>query len=392
MMNQHAGNEHRQRGVTAVLVAVTLVLLFSMAALTIDLGRAYVAKGELQASADSAAMAGAWDLLLNEERIYGDAEALAAVYAARAQAKDYGEVNWAMGEQPGIELNAGNAAAGDIVFGQLIDQTTGELSFTDPTKFNAVLVRSWLDDAHQNSLQMLFAPVFGKNTTNIGTSALAAFLDGVTGFQVTDTSGNAQLLPLALNVDRWNQYLAGTYSHGDSYTYDSDSGNVSNGGDGVPELNLYPGSGGTQLPPGNFGTVDIGSSNNSTSDIARQIVEGVNESDLAYLGGSLELNDDGFVLLNGDTGLSAGIKDDLESIKGDPRIIPLFTTVTGPGNNAMFKVVGFAGIRIVHVKLTGPMNQKAVRIQPAVVVDPTVITTEDSDASYHVYAPVRLIR
>jgi Flp pilus assembly protein TadG len=50
---------HKQRGQTLVLVALCLVVLISMAALAIDLTTLYVARGEMQRSADAAALAGA---------------------------------------------------------------------------------------------------------------------------------------------------------------------------------------------------------------------------------------------------------------------------------------------------------------------------------------------
>ena len=112
-----------------------------------------------------------------------------------------------------------------------------------------------------------------------------------------------------------------------------------------------------------------------------------------YGGISHYLGDDGTLLLNGDTGLSAAIKDDLTAIIGLPRAIPLFDQVSGPGNNAMFRIVGFAGIQIVEVTLTGPMNSKRVVIQPAFVVDPTAITGPGSPAfGDFVYEPVKLVR
>ena len=169
------------------------------------------------------------------------------------------------------------------------------------------------------------------------------------------------------------------------------SGTVTAGSDGILELNLFPGAGPTQLPPGNFGTVDIGSSNNSTADLSRQIVSGVSAADLEYHGGSLTLGDFG-IYLNGDTGLSAAIQDELASILGIPRAIPLFDVVSGPGNNAMFHIVGFAGIQITSVRLTGPMTQKEVVIQPAHVVDDAVITESGSGPSYFIYRPVQLVR
>ena len=97
----------------------------------------------------------------------------------------------------------------------------------------------------------------------------------------------------------------------------------------MKEINLYPSGNG---PPGNRGTVDIGSNNNSTADLSRQILNGVTKSDLAYHGGKLEFNEDGELFLNGDTGISAGIKDELAAVIGQPKIIPIFSNVSGPGN------------------------------------------------------------
>ncbi len=48
-----------QRGQTIALVAVSMVSLLAVAALAIDLTTLYVAKGEIQRAADSAALAGA---------------------------------------------------------------------------------------------------------------------------------------------------------------------------------------------------------------------------------------------------------------------------------------------------------------------------------------------
>ncbi len=193
---------------------------------------------------------------------------------------------------------------------------------------------------------------------------------------------NAGLLPFALKIAYWTALLAaGANGSNDNYTYNPATGAVSSGPDGVPELNLYPGSGGGQLPPGNFGTVDVGSPNNSTADISRQIRYGVNAEDMSYFGGELTLGPDGTLTLNGDTGLSAAVKDDLESVKGLPRAIPLFTSVSGNGNNSNFVVVGFAGVRIMYVKLTGSMSGKQVIIQPALVIDGTAIAGADYTAT-----------
>lgn len=68
---------------------------------------------------------------------------------------------------------------------------------------------------------------------------------------------------------------------------------------------------------------------------------------------SSKLDDNGELFLNGDTGISAGVKNELASIKGEPKLIPLFNQVNGPGNNATYSIVKFVGVRLMQVKLTG---------------------------------------
>jgi hypothetical protein len=137
--------------------------------------------------------------------------------------------------------------------------------------------------------------------------------------------------------------------------------------------------------------VDIGSSNNSTADIARQIVYGISSADLGHHGGKLEFDENGELELNGDTGISAGVKDELASIKGKPRLIPIFSTVVGPGNNAQYTIVHWAGIRIMDVKLTGAMSQKRVIVQPCPMVVQGALPSSGETSSY-VYSPVVLVK
>ncbi|MGN6543792.1 MAG: Tad domain-containing protein, partial [Aureliella sp.] len=159
--------------------------------------------------------------------------------------------------------------------------------------------------------------------------------------------------------------------------------------DGIPEGNLYPQGTGS---PGNRGTVDIGDSNNSTADIARQIKQGISSDDLVKLGKPLEICSDGTMTLNGDTGISAGVKDELASLIGKTRIVPIFSQVSGNGNNATYTVVKWVGIRVLDVKLTGSLSSKKVMIQAAPMVCPYVTVGGSTDMSSGVFSPVVLTR
>lgn len=387
-----SNNNQKRRGVSFALVMVSLVMMLGMASMTVDIGMMYRARNEAQSSADAAAMAAAWRLM-DQNRLRGPSYVTSVTAAARQAAVDFAARNPIINAPPMLDANSGNSLSGDIVIGRLDDPNDANenMDFTDPSRFNAVHVFLHRDEVRNGPIDLFFASVFGHETADISASATAAFYDGVIGWSVNDTTGNAGLLPFALHVDAWNGLLAGTLTTGDSYTYNATTGAVTGSGDGILELNLYPGAGVGQLPPGNFGTVDIGSSSNSTADLSRQILHGISESDLAYHGGTLELGTDGTLHLNGDTGLSAGIKDELAAIIGKPRAIPIFTTVSGNGNNAMYTVVGFVGVRIMDVKLTGSMNSKKLIIQPAYVLDDSVIVGENTGQSSFVFKPVQII-
>jgi hypothetical protein len=373
--------------VTFAFVAVTIVVMLGMASLTVDVGMMYRARAEAQAAADSAALAGAWKLL-DRGDLAGAPDSTDEIANARTSSVLLASRNDVVNDSVSVDGNT------DVTIGYLADHTVpgAPMVFGTPNTYNTVQVIVHRDEVRNGPIDLFFAGVFGQTTADIQAEAWATFKDGVVGYRPNERTGNSELIPLALHVDAWNNLLAGTFTTGDSWSYNEGTGAVSAGADGIRELNLYPGGGVNQLPPGNFGTVDFGGADNSTADLARQIVYGVSADDLAELGGELVLGADGTLPLNGDTGLSASIQNELISIIGLPRAIPLFNSVAGPGNNSVFTIVGFAGIRILDVRLTGAMSQKRVIIQPAFVVDDSAVTGSGSQNSSFVYTPVQLVR
>jgi hypothetical protein len=335
----------------------------------------------VQRSADAAAMAAAWDLIA-DDAVFGNESNAQTDQRARATAAQYAGFNRILTNSPAL---AGN----DVTVGYLSNPwDAGEAIDPAGSGYNAVRVRVQRTPGQNGAIPMLFGRVLGVDETPIEAEAVAVTYANFGGFQLSAGSDtNIPILPFALDLETWAALLNGVGS--DNWTWDADTGTISPGADGVLELNLYPQGTGS---PGNRGTVDIGSANNSTADIARQILEGVNASDLAYHGGKLELDESGELDLNGDTGISAGVKDELASIQGQPRIIPIFSQVVGPGNNAEYTIVQFVGVRILDVKLTGSMTSKRVIVQPAKVVTRGGIPRSDTQHSYYVYSPVWLVR
>jgi Flp pilus assembly protein TadG len=376
-----------RRGAITVLAAILSIFMLGMVAFSVDVGYVLSVKEELQRTADAAALAAVWDY---GDRMTDGENYILSEQAARENAQQLATSNTVGNSGPTLDKNLSNSPSGDMVFGHVTDfynpvMTTGTSSASSP--YNAVRVKVRRDEDLNGDVPMFFGRVFGVNGTDLEAEATAALVRDVKGFSIPHDGSNIDLLPFALDLQTWNNWMAGSGT--DNYRWDPAQKKITAGSDGKLEVNLYPQGTGS---PGNRGTVDIGSSNNSTADIVRQILYGVNASDLAYHGGSLVFDQSGKLYLNGDTGISAGVKDDLAAIKGQPRIIPIFSAVHGPGNNAIYTIVKWMGIRIMDVKLTGPMSQKHVTIQAAPVVGPGVVPSTTTGTSSYVYSPVVLVK
>lgn len=381
---RHTRPADRQGGIT-VLAAVFAIVVLGLVAFAVDVGYVLSSKQELQRAADATALAACWQY---GQKLAEGSTTTEAMNQGRAAASTYALSNMVCNSHPMIDQNVANSPSGDVMFGDLGDiyATNVSLSTASPSQFNAVRVRIRRDSTMNGETPFFFARIFGRTSIGLNAEATAAYVRNIRGVQTPGDGGNLDVLPYALDWDTWAELLAGHTS--DNWAWHADTKTITAGADGVREVNLFPQGTGS---PGNRGTVDIGGSNNSTADIARQILYGISPSDLAHHDGSLALDEDDELELNGDTGISAGVKDELASIKGQPRLIPIFSQVVGPGNNAQYTIIHWAGIRIVDVKLTGAMSQKRVIVQPAPMVLKGVVPSSNETSDY-VYSPVVLVK
>lgn len=368
----------RRRGLSVVFAVLCLVALFSMAALAIDIAYLFNARAELQRSADAAALAACWEM--GEQFALGNNDVGDTVRTEAANAAGRNDVCNAF---PTLDNS-------DVEFGYLanINDRQQTLNTSNPARFNAVTVRVRRNSVINGRIATFFAKAMGVSGINAQASATAVILREIEGFKPPADGSNLDILPFALDEVTWDAMLQGNAT--DSFTWNPDAKQVQLGSDTILEVNLYPQGTGA---PGNRGTVDIGGSNNSTADIARQIVSGISPSDIAAMGGSLKFDSNGELSLNGDTGISAAMNDELTSIIGEIRCVPIFRSVQGPGNNAVYTIVKWCGVRVMDVKLTGPKNQKRVIVQPAPCSSRGVIPKPGSTAtSEYVFSRAFLIR
>jgi Flp pilus assembly protein TadG len=385
--------KRRRRGAIGALAAVLLVVMLACAAFAIDIGMICMAKAQLQRTADASALAAADELLHQlSQHPTTSAGAVEDMYSpVQGTAVSTAQANVVFGQSPSVALNPANAQSGEIVVGEMVrdDNGAASLSFNDPTRFNSVLVQVNRTAAQNGEVGLFFGRVLGCNSTAVSAQAQAAFIQSFKGFKIPsggdDPPPTLMVLPFAVSSDAWQAAQSGTGQ--DSFGWDKDSQRVTSKGDGIREVNLYPLDIGSS---GNFGTVDIGSNNSNTPTLQRQIVGGVTNDDLAFYGGALQLDASGKLILSGDPGGKLGaIQPELQQIVGQSRIIPIYSSVTGMGQNAQFTITGFAGCRIMDVQLTDA--DKHLTMQPAPIMTRGGIPG-GSNTSSQIYSPVVLVR
>jgi hypothetical protein len=383
----NTSTKRQRKGAVLFLTVLLMLVMIGMMAFAVDIGYYMVAKTQMQRAADSAAIAAAWELIdWNSSQATPQSQLLVL---AKDKAKEYTASNL-------VANSALELSETDVVAGVLPNPSDPSSAFVPnaATGFNAVQILIRMDGLTNRSVPFFFAPLLGVNAGNCQVQATAAFMTNFKGFQTPSDDSNLDILPFALDEVTWNLMTSNNCGLTDQWSSVWNSAQkrwvVSPGSDGVKEVNLYP-SGSNS--PGNFGTVDIGSPNNSTCDLSRQIRNGISHQDMEHMGGSLQFNDQGTLTLEGDTGISAGMKDDLASIIGKPRIIPIYRSVSGNGNNARYTIVKFGGIRILDVDLTGSKKtSKHVTIQPAKVVTKGGISSTVSGRTKDIYTGVWLVR
>ena len=380
----------RRSGSILVLAAVMITVMFGLVAFAVDIGYLGVVRSQLQTSADAAALAAGSQLFQEHDLVTSGPDAYLENWIGISHTRD------AAGEYTGLNKVgqvAPQLAWGDIEIGFADDPFNPDSpwDFVDVSRFNAVQVTVQRTADQNGEISLFFAKALGFNTTSQQAEATAMFLNNIAGFRTpsSSSSDNLGILPITLDEPTWNALLAGVGT--DNWTWNEATQTISAGPDNILEVNLFPEGAGS---PGNRGTVDIGSDNNSTADISRQIVNGISETDMAYHNGVLAMDSSGVLLLNGDTGISAAVKSELKSIEGESRVVPIFRSLSGSGDNAVYTIVQFAGVRIMDVNLTGNMSDKCVIVQPAKVkiIGAIPAPPGSPQLSNFVYSPVWLVR
>jgi hypothetical protein len=157
MTNHHTSRKrHDDRGVSILIIAVSMVFVLGMAGLGIDLASLYVGRNQAQRAADAAALAAAQALVGDSDCVNSSGGSISSTCqaAARQRAELIGNQNLIAGVSPGI-------VDSDITF--------PSTSTNDPQ----VQVIAARDANHSNPMPTFFVKIFGINTANVSARAIA---------------------------------------------------------------------------------------------------------------------------------------------------------------------------------------------------------------------------
>jgi Flp pilus assembly protein TadG len=311
----------RREGAVAVFLCILLAPLLALFAFSVDYGFLLFVRTDLQRSADQAALAAVRDLLPDKD----GSQDLEKVHQT---IRDYAEMNLADGF---------SVQDADIQTGRFNRNTVyNSVQLLDKGTPDTVRITVRRDDSANSSVALYFARLFDRDHADVTASSTAVLQPG------RYVGPGAAVLPITMTENSWN-----TLYFGES---------VSVYGDGRIEDGF-----GTAIP-GNWGTVDIGATSNSTSDLWDQINHGLRQSDLdslhqqGVIPDSSHIDSQMSISLNGDTGFSSGMKHAISENHGTIKLMPIYRNKTGKGGNLRFNVVGWGAVEIVDSNFSGSQN------------------------------------
>jgi Flp pilus assembly protein TadG len=164
-INVQNRNPRREHGMVLIYVAILSLVLLGLAGIAVDSALVLSAGQELQNAADGAA--------LNAARyLESDGGADLSFSATRSAAMSVALANEAANTTIKLDANTSNAASGDIVVGHWDPASrtfTPSLSYPNAVRVHATRTASNAD----GPLGLLFGPLFGKNTSDVGASSTA---------------------------------------------------------------------------------------------------------------------------------------------------------------------------------------------------------------------------
>ena len=328
MMKNNTRVDRHRPGVIVVLAAVMMAALVGLVAFAVDYGYLLKIRTDLQRSADAAALAAVRDLIRKQDGTQD-------LNQVRETVRTYAQDNL---EDPSFQV-----ASGDIEIGRYDPQSIySNVTLLNTGTFDTVRVTLRRDGVANPSVPLFFARLLGTDQSAVTARATAVLQ------KAEIISPGAEVLPFATPKALWDDLEPGeTWSaYGDGKLKDEYGNDV----------------------PGNWGTLDIGPTGNSTDALNDQILNGLKQSDLDVL------HDDGRIpqstyidsavpaWMQGDTGLSSGLKQSVTAVYGKQKLLPIYNQLGDKltGNNVEFHVVGWGVVTVIDSVWKGQTNTHVI--------------------------------
>ena len=190
------GNRHDDRGVSILMIAVSMVFILGMAGLGIDLASLYVARNQAQRAADAGALAAAQ--YIAKDCTAADGSLTPSCQAiAKQKAAAVANANLIAGVSPDV------SATNDVDVRFLVTNAN------DPQ----IQVIASRDTGHSNPMPTFFVKIFGINTANVSAVAVAeAFNPAGGGPPVGATCLKPWLMPNCDTGHVWDKN-SGSYAN-----------------------------------------------------------------------------------------------------------------------------------------------------------------------------------
>lgn len=365
--------ETSRRGSLMPAIAFALLVVGAVAALVLNRLWIDAAEVELRSAAEAAALSAAreylGDHLLLEQIDYDQVASQAKQRAAILSLSNR------VAGQP-VEINLDQNGDGDIYFGyNHYDAESGESTFlesnTNPT---GVVVRTYKSRQLGNPINLFFAGVSGQPEADALVFAEVSFDNIIDHFRPT-RSLPIPAFPLAIladdlsgkRTDTWNVQIKQKLG-ADRYRFDSQTHEIVEGADGIPEMVLRSVPLNTDPLLTNVQLLDFNNELNEQK-ISQQIQNGLNPLDLELLDGRLPAQNS--FAISGNANITTQVQQALELQIGQQRLCLLYThqaPMTIPGWSDS-QCQGVIAIRIMKII---PESGESVTI----IVQPTVMTTK----------------
>lgn len=330
-------------GNLAILVAVLLVPLVGMLALSVDVGYSMRKHDELQRAADLAALAGARDLIPD---IDGNQDFDKVRQRIQTAAQDRLS-----------DFNGFKVLSEDITLGRY-DVETAYTNFTIKENgiFDTVRVTLRRDNSANQPLPLFFGGIFGLVENEVVATATAVVQKPVA------IRPGADILPFAIPAKIWLDE-----DQRRPLRLRADGKMVNNKG---------------EVLAAEWGTVDFGTRRNEAANLNYQVINGLHESHLTelYRDGRIQIRSTidsrQEIWVRSKTGLPAELTETIPLIEGKPRLVPLYTQTFGEGREQEYKIIDWVVVAIKRTKNPGGLDE-LLEIKPSYLYDGLLRPSQD---------------